>query len=130
MGLKSMIKKALFAFFKEQILQFTDYNKPTVIRPQPEQLINQLHKEEIKITKLRSRVMLPFGDRAQEFGAISSDMVYKKALDEAKKSLFEEATQFIRVEEEEKHHETDPNFCPIKVVDLSIYIGVPAPYFS
>jgi hypothetical protein len=107
MELKSRFKKALFAFFKDEILSSVGYNKPM-------QVVEHVCKE-IRMTEISSEILLsdiPYGIPVNE--------IYKRALYEAKQRLFEESMKFIRIDEKTV---IDSNIHRTRGIKISLFIG-------
>jgi hypothetical protein len=111
MKLKSRFKKALFAFFKEEILSSVGYN-------QPMQTIQHICKE-MRMTEIRSEILL--SDRDSERYGMPANVVYEKSLEEARRMLFEESMKFIQIDEKSV---IDPHIYPTRAIKVSLFVGV------
>jgi hypothetical protein len=111
MKLKSRFKKALFAFFKDEILSSVGYN-------QPMQTIQHICKE-MKMTEIRSEILLDERDN-QRYG-MPANMVYEKSLEDARRRLFEESMKYIQVDEKSI---IDQHIYPARAIRVSLFIGV------
>jgi hypothetical protein len=110
MKLKSRIKRALFAFFKDEILQSVGYDKPI-----QNQIIQHICKE-MKMTEIRSEILL---DGMERYG-MPVNVVYEKSLEEARKRIFEESMKFIQIDEKSV---IDPHIYPHRSIKLSLFVG-------
>jgi len=111
MKLKSRFKKALFAFFKEEILSSVGYN-------QPMQTIQHICKE-MRMTEIRSEILL--SDVGSERYGLPANVVYEKSLEEARRRLFEESMKFIQIDEKSV---IDPHIYPTRAIKVSLFVGV------
>jgi hypothetical protein len=111
MKIKSRFKKALFAFFKDEILSSVGYN-------QPMQTIQHICKE-MKMTEIRSEILL--SDRDSERYGMPATVVYEKSLEEARRRLFEESMKFIQIDEKSV---IDPHIYQARAIRVSLFIGV------
>ena len=111
MKLKSRFKKALFAFFKDEILSSVGYN-------QPMQTIQHICKE-MKMTEIRSEIILDERDN-QRYG-MPANMVYEKSLEDARRRLFEESMKYIQVDEKSI---IDQNIYQARAIRVSLFIGI------
>jgi glucose-6-phosphate-specific signal transduction histidine kinase len=85
--MKHRFKKALFAFFKDEILNATDYGKPF-------ETIQHVVSE-VKFTELRSQIRLPQGINYND-----TQSTYERSLASCKHELFNEAMKHIKVDTE------------------------------
>lgn len=104
--IKLRFKKALFAFFKDEILDLVGYNKDI------HQV--QLITKELKFTEIKSEIVLD-GIDSQPIG-----LVYEKSLEKAKRKLFEESMKFIQIDESSI---MDSHIYPHRVIKVSLFIG-------
>jgi hypothetical protein len=111
MKLKSRFKKALFAFFKEEILSSVGYN-------QPMQVVQHVCKE-MRMTEIRSEILLD--DRDNQRYGVPANVIYEKSLDEARRRLFEESMKFIQIDEKSV---IDPHIYPTRAIKVSLFVGV------
>jgi hypothetical protein len=111
MKLKSRFKKALFAFFKEEILASVGYNKPM-------QTIQHVCKEMI-MTEIRAEILLSDSD-SERYG-VPANVVYEESLKEARRKLFEESMNFINIDEKSV---IDPHIYPTRAIKLSLFVGL------
>ncbi len=87
MGLKSRFKKALFSFFKYEILNYVQDYRQSVkyIEPPTQYVCHEMRMQEIKV-EVRMCQHIP------------ANIAYDEALDRAKKLLFDECDKFIHVD--------------------------------
>ena len=85
--LKLRFKKALFVFFKEEILEAVGYQRE----------IHVNISKEFHIAEIKSQIIID--DRESYLSHIPPTVLYEKALEKAKKELFEQSMKFIKVDE-------------------------------
>lgn len=108
--LKSRFKKALFAFFKDEILNSVGYTGAI----QQVQIVTK----ELKFTEIKSEILLDERD-SQRYGE-PIGIVYEKALENAKRRLFEESLKFIQVDEKSI---MDSHIYPHRAIRVSLFVG-------
>ena len=108
MKLRKRFKKALFAFFKDEIMDAVGYSGT----------ISHAVIKEANIIELKAEIIL---DRStQKNLSIPIDIAYEYALSDAKKKLFEEAMKFIVID---SNSVFDPIVYPHRAIRLSLFVG-------
>ncbi len=87
--LKQRFKKALFAFFKDEILSSVGY--------MGEVSTYKYNTRDIRFTEIKSEIM--FDERSEQRYNKPIGHIYEMALDEARKRLFEESMKYIQIDE-------------------------------
>lgn len=106
---KSRIKKALFAGFKDEILDAVGY--PIAVQE------IQIKTKELEFTELRCEILLR--DDEKTFN-LPLQIAYEKALQNAKREMFEQVIKFIQVEEGSI---LDNHLYPNMAFKLSLFVG-------
>jgi hypothetical protein len=108
--LKSRFKKALFAFFKDEILNSVGYNKPI-------QTIQHVCNE-MRMTEIRTEIILD-ESKYHQCGT-SVNQIYEYSLNDAKRKLFEESMKFIQIDEKSV---IDPLYYSTRAITLKLFVG-------
>ena len=109
-NLKIRLKKALFAFFKDEILSlvgFTEYIPKIKYIP-----------KKMEITEIRFEILLKDDNKNMW---IPINVTYEKALEEAKYKLFKEVTKHIQFDERTI---LSSNVYPHRIISGSLFVGV------
>jgi hypothetical protein len=108
--LKLKFKRALFAFFKEEILNSVGWQgniQQTVIVT-----------KELKFTEIKAEILL--NDTGTYMHNEPIGIVYEKALELAKEKLFNQSMKFIQIENESI---MNSHIYPHRAIRLSLFIG-------
>ena len=105
--LKLRFKKALFAFFKEEILESVGHI------PTASPTVNISH---LNFIEIKSKIILD--DRNQMFEP--SNIVYERALEKCRKEIFEEAMKFVVVDEDTV---INPIYYPHRAISVSLLVS-------
>jgi hypothetical protein len=108
--LKLKFKRALFAFFKEEILNSVGYSGNI-------QKVEIVTKE-LKLTEIKAEILLNVTEKYPHNEPIG--IVYEKALERAKEKLFNESMKFIQIENKSI---MDSHIYPHRVIRVSLFIG-------
>jgi len=104
--LKARFKKALFAFFKDEILNAVGYNG-TIQKL-------QIVTKELEFSEIKAEILLE-----ERYGE-PIVIVYERALESAKRRLFEESMKFIHIDESSI---MDSHVYPHRAIRVSLYVG-------
>lgn len=107
--LKSIFKKALFAIFKDEILNLVGH---TEYVPKIEHI-----PKKIEIIEIKFEILLE--DSSKDMWE-SINMIYEKALEEAKYKLFKEVTKYIQFDERSI---LSSNVYPHRIISGSLFVG-------
>ncbi len=110
--MKRRFKRAVFAFFKEEILDFIGYNTPI---PKVE-----LVSKELNFTEIKTQIILD--ENIQLNFRESLSKIYERALAQAKQTLFEKCLEFIVVDEKSIINNNSDSY---KAINVSLFIGKP-----
>lgn len=106
MNLRLRFKKALFAFFKEEILEAVGHN--------PKVQIVEHVSGGMRVRELKSEILI------EGYPTMDIKPVYEKALDKAKQELFNSVMDFIKID----HHSViDSHTYPHRAIRLSLFVG-------
>lgn len=106
--LKLKFKRALFAFFKEEILEAVGFKQPV------ERV--EFISRELKFTQITTPIVLD--ERDTNFSPVG--IAYEKALDQAKRKLFDESMKFIHIESKDV---INSYVYPRREIRVSLFIG-------
>ncbi len=113
MKIKNRFRKALFSFFKEEILESV---KPEPIIPYSDVGVSRYGPRTMDLTKLSASINL--GD--QESMHEPAHVQYERQLDSLRKELFKKAMEFCHVEERSV---TDPYLYDSREIIVNLYVG-------
>jgi len=118
MKLGKRLKKALFAFFKDEILQAVKANIHPISH-------HQIIAHQMEILEIKSSIVL--SDDKHNNGnldkySIPIALKYDRALQECKARLFEEVMNHAKIDE---RNLLDRNIYDTLSIDVSLYIGIP-----
>lgn len=108
MGIKQRFKKAIFAFFKDEILKSVGYNNPM----QHIEIVSR----EMRFIEIRAEILLTESENYVEPIGIA----YERALEKAKKTLFEESMKYIEIE---TNSVMDSYIYNARGIKVSLFIG-------
>jgi len=111
MKLKNRFKKALFAFFKDEIMNSVGYNGAT------EHV--QFVSKDIKMTEIKSEILIDNTNHQIRHGE-PTGIVYERALEECKRKLFEESMKFIQIDEKSI---MDSHIYHGRAIRVSLFLG-------
>jgi len=109
MKLKDRFKKALFAFFKNEILEAVSW-KGTVLEK------TQIVSAELKFTEIKADIFIQDTTNA----LVPASVVYERSLREAREKIFEEAMKMVVIDERSV---MDTNIYPHRVIRVSLFVG-------
>lgn len=104
--LKEKFKRAIFAFFKEEILNAVE------ARPFP---VREINISPLNLKKLETQII--FDD---DFGMTPVPILYHQAVQKARHELFEESLKYIEVDANSVISE---KFYPKRCIRVSMYVG-------
>ncbi|SUJ26421.1 Uncharacterised protein [Sphingobacterium spiritivorum] len=115
--LKMKFKRALFAFFKEEILKAVKYQyKPNDVVIVPSTPVERIFNG----TKICAEILLE--DKFVDTLYVSHAELYQQALLKARKGLFDEFCKYVKVDERSI---VDPRICGDRIIRL--YVNVQKP---
>jgi len=113
MKIKKRFKKALFAFFKDEILNSVGAQKTT-------EKVNYVSKE-LQLIEIDSEIII---DETRQIGrGIAMNSIYEEALNRCKRKLFEKAMKHIQIDELSVMG-TDLHSNGIRTIRVSLFIGL------
>lgn len=108
MGIKNRFKRALFSFFKEDILKEVGYDYGY---KQVEFVCN-----EMKMVEIKSEILL--ADNSMSLAP--PHLLYEKELENCKRRLFEESMKYIKIDERSV---MDSHIYDARAIRVSLFIG-------
>jgi hypothetical protein len=112
MKLKLRIKKALFAFFQDEILKNVGYDgKVTEL---------SIVSKEMNFVEIKAEIMLE--DLSTELlrSGVPADIAYQKALENAKRRIFEQAMNHVIID---KNSVIDDRIYRHMAIKVSLFVG-------
>jgi hypothetical protein len=109
--LKLKFKRALFAFFKEEILNSVGHSGNI------QQV--QIATKELKYTEIKAEILLN-ENGISHYNNEPIGIAYEKALEHAKEKLFNESMKFIQIENKSI---MDSHIYPHRAIRVSLFIG-------
>ena len=111
--LKTRIRKALFAFFREEIME--------AVTPIPEVQRNEVYVEkEMLVTKIERSIVMTEQDYRRD--AIPFEVQYEKKLDALREKLFEDFLQCVQIDNTSVF---DERLWRNRRLDVYVYVAVP-----
>ena len=112
MKLKTRFKKALFNFFKEEILEHT--------KPEAEQwCVRTIKEDKFELVELKNRIEFGNGDFAHN---VPIELIFEKAKRDSIKELINKATPFIEINTNSlfglDYYEREK-----KIIEYSLFVG-------
>ena len=99
MTLKHRIRKALFAFFKEEILEAVGSKDSLIFQPGAE--IVRVDNKRVDFQELTFELGFDDDRISERYGPQSVEMVLEKQLEKAKKDMFEEVLRYIHTDSQQ-----------------------------
>ena len=111
MKIKERFKKALFAFFKDEILKNVGYNGD----------VRHVTVSEncVRFTEIKAEILFDDKDEQVRYG-LPAGYMYEKALEKARKTLFEESMKYVVID---KHSILDERVYPHRAIRISLFVG-------
>jgi len=110
MGFKKRFKKALFAFFKDEIINSVGFNNSKKVIYVSKELNFVEIKSEIRIEKSNRTNNMPF------------DYAYEESLNKCRRDLFEEAMKHIQIDNQSVIR-TNSYSNDTRAIKVSLFIG-------
>lgn len=111
--MKNRFKKALFAFFKDEILNSVGYNGNVQVGK-----IVTTH-ENVKFHEIKAEILLDNRNEQMRYGE-HTGVAYERALEDCKRSLFEESMKSIRIDEQSV---MDSHIYDGRAIRVSLLVG-------
>ena len=105
MKLKHRFRKALFAFFKDEIIKITGVHSHV-----------EIASKELKFTHIRSEIILS----EEGHDRYPVDVIYQQSLQDCKVKLFDEAMKHIQINESSI---MDTQIFGARRIEVSLFIG-------
>jgi hypothetical protein len=112
MKIKDRFKKALFAFFKDEILKNVGYNGDV-----RHVTICETH---LKFTEIKAEILFDDKNEQVKYG-LPTGYIYEKALESARTKLFEETMKYVIVD---KNSIIDQHLYTHRAIRLSLFVGI------
>jgi len=111
MKLKNRFKKALFSFFKDEIMESVGFNGDVVE--------HQYITHQMKLTEIKAEIHIDENNSQMMHGK-PSGLIYEEALEVAKKQIFEQSMKHIKVDTASI---MDSHIYNGRVIKVSLFVG-------
>lgn len=116
--LKQRFKKALFEFFKQEILDYLEVNK-FPYRISPEKFVHNTTEQNIEFKEVKTEIVLKDNDDYR-LNNIPVSRLYEQSLEDTKKLLFEEMLKYVEIDTASV---MDSYIYPIRKLRMRIFVG-------